>query len=188
MYAEMEKDVERLIEIFKNEPGAIQYGNFVFASGLKSNNKIDAEFVLKNEEGAKIIGKLVGSKILELEKKNGKEYRIAGVANGGAKVAELAASVLGREYVSMNHKNGDVIGEIYPVEYVICEDVTTKASSIIKCYEKFILPRKAFAKHTITIIDRNEGAVENLAKLGIEHHFFITKQKLGVYEDSFLPS
>lgn len=187
MYSGMKKDVERLIEIFKNEPGAIQYGNFVFASGLKSNNKIDAEFVLKNEEGAKIIGKLAGSKILDLEKRNKKKYEIAGVANGGAKVAELAAGVLGREYVSMDpHDGGGIVGEIYEgMDCIICEDVTTTGSSIRKCYEKFILPRKAFAKHAIAVVDRNEGAVEILGKLGIKHEYFITKKQLGVHEDSF---
>ncbi len=184
MHAGTDRDVKRLIEIF-HETGAIQYGEFHFAGGNDSNNKIDAEFVLKNEEGAEIIGRLVSGKILELEKINGKEYKIAGVANGGAKVAEMAAGFLERDYVSMNHKTGEVIGKIYPVELVICEDVTTLASSIIKCYEKFIIPRKAFAKHTITVVDRNEGAVENLADIGIEHHYFLTKQHLGVYEDSF---
>jgi orotate phosphoribosyltransferase len=185
MYSGMRRDVARLIEIFHNETGAIQYGNYVFASGRKSNNKIDAEFVLKNEEGAEIIGKLVGSKILDLEKRNRKKYEIAGVANGGAKVAGLAAGVLGREYVSLNHKTGKVTGEICPVEHIICEDVTTLGSSIRKCCEKFILPRKAFAKHSITVVDRDEGAVKILAKLGIKHKYFITKQQLGIYEDSF---
>lgn len=185
MYSGMQSDIDRLIEIFKNTPGAIKYGSFVFAGGNSSNNKIDAEFVLKNEEGAEIIGKIVGSKIIDLEKRNRKKYEIAGVANGGAKVAELAAGVLGRNYISLNHKTGEVIGKIYPVEHVICEDVTTLASSIIRCYEKLILPRKAFAKHTITVVDRDEGAVKNLAKLGIEHHYFITKHQLGVSEDAF---
>jgi len=189
MYSGMQSDVERLIEIFKNEPGAIQHAEpgkpFHFAGGNDSNNKIEAELVLKNEEGAEIIGKLVGSKIIDLEKRNRKKYEIAGVANGGARVAEMAAGFLVRDYVSLNHKTGELIGKIYPVEHVICEDVTTLASSIKKCYEKFILPKKAFAKHTITVVDRNEGAVENLAKLGIEHHYFITKERLGIYENSF---
>jgi len=47
------------------------------------------------------------------------------------------------------------------------------------------LPRKAFAKHAIAVVDRNEGAVKNLAKLRINHHCFLTKRQLGVYEDSF---
>jgi len=185
MYSGMRGDIERLIEIFKITPGAIRFGSYVFASGNHSNNKIDAEFVLKSDEGAEIIGKLVGSKILDIEKRNRKKYEISGVANGGAKVAEFAANFLGREYVSLNHKTDEVIGEIYPVEYIICEDVTTKASSIEKCWKKFIVPKKAFAKHAITVVDRDEGAVENLSKIGIEHHRFLTKQQLGVYEDSF---
>ncbi len=184
MHAGTDRDVKRLIEIF-HETGAIQFGKYHFAGGNDSNNKIEAELVLKNEEGAEIIGKLVSGKILELEGINGKEYRIAGVANGGAKVAELAAGFLGRDYVSLNHKTGKVIGEIYPVEHVICEDVTTLASSIRKCYEKFILPKKAFTKHTITVVDRKEGAVKNLANIGIDHQYFLTKEQLGVYEDSF---
>ncbi len=192
MYSGFQSDIDRLIEIFKTTPGAIRHAKpgepIVFASGLHSYNKIDAEFVLKNEEGAEIIGRLVSGKILELEKKNGKEYRIAGVANGGAKVAELAAGVLGRGYVNLNHKTGEVKGEICEgMGCIICEDVTTLASSIKKCYEKFIVPKKAFARHAITVVDRNEGAVKSLADLDIELGCFITKQQLGVYEDSFLP-
>ncbi len=190
MYSGFQSDIGRLIEIF-HETGAIQFGDYVFAGGNHSNNKIDVDFVLKNEEGAEIIGRLVSSKILELEEMNGKEYEIAGVARGGAKVAELAAGVLGRDYASLNHKNGEVIGELYPDEYVICEDVTTKASSIINCYNMFVVPKKATVKHTIAVADRNEGAVKNLSDIGIEHEYFLTKEQLGVYENSYpmpLPS
>ncbi len=187
MYPGFQNDIEKLIEIFKSEPGAIQYGDFIFAGGNKSKNKIDAKSVLKNKEGAEIIGRLVSGKILELEEIYWKEYRIAGVANGGAKVAELAADVLGRDYVSLDpHENGKIIGDIHPIEHIICEDVTTLASSIKKCYEKFMLPKKAFARHAIGVVDRNEGASENLAKLGIEYHYFLKKEQLGVYEDSYL--
>lgn len=189
MYSGMQSDIDRLVEIFKNTHGAIQHAEpgkpFVFASKRKSNNKIDAEFVLKNEEGAEIIGRLVGRKILGLEKRNRKKYEIAGVANGGAKVAKLAAGALGRNYVSLNYKNGEVIGKIYPVEYIICEDITTTAFSIMQCYEKLIVPKKAFAKHAVAVVDRDEGAAENLAGIGMEHHHFIKKRQLGVYEDSY---
>jgi len=79
----------------------------------------------------------------------------------------------------------EVAGKIYPTEYVMCEDVTTLASSIKKCLyllqsEYIFLPNKPFVKNTVAIVDRQEGAVENLAALGITHHYFLTKQYLGI--------
>lgn len=192
MYAGMDGDIKRLIEIFKTTPGAIQYAEpgkpFIFASKRKSNVKIFADAVLDNEEGAEIIGRLVSGKILELEEIDGKEYKIAGVANGGAKVAELATGVLGRRYVSVNpHDGGGVVGEIYEgMNCIMCEDVTTVGSSILKCYERFLKPKKAAIRHTIAIVDRQEGAGENIwNKLKAKHNYFLTKQELDVYDDSF---
>ncbi len=191
MYSGMQNDIGRLIDIFKSEPDAILHakpGNpFHFAGGNLSYIKINAESVLKNNEGAEIIGRLVSGKILELEKRYNAEYKIAGVANGGAKVAELAAGFIGRDYISLDpHDGGGVIGEIYEgMNCIICEDVTTKASSIRKCYERFIVPKKAFAKHAITVVDRSEGAAENLAGIDIKLDYLIEKRQLGVYEDSF---
>ncbi len=175
----MDRDVSRLMELFR-ERGAILYGDFTFASGVKSKNKIDAEPVLKDAEGAELVGRLVGNKILELEKEHGTNCEIAGVYWGGARVAELAANYLGRKCVSLNHKKGEVMGDLRPAEYIVCEDVTTKASSIIKCLEQFVRPKNAIVKNTVTIVDRTEGAVENLANLGIRHHYFFTKGQLGV--------
>lgn len=64
MHAEMGRDVGRLIEIFHGT-GAIQYAEpgkpFVFASKRKSNNKIVADTVLKNKEGAEIVGLIISS-------------------------------------------------------------------------------------------------------------------------------
>ncbi len=176
----MQNYIRRLADIF-HETGAIKYGNFTLASGKKSKYKIDAEIVLDNDEGAGIISNLFSKKIAELESENKKEYRIAGVAKGGAKVAEIVSKALGRDYVSLNHKNNEVIGRIDKTEHVILEDVTTTGGSIIKCYEMFLYPT-APVKNTIAIVDRQEGAAENLAKLGIKHYYFLTKEDLGITE------
>ncbi len=178
----MSSEIQRLIKIF-HETGAIQYAEgepFILASGKESEYCIDAEPVLLNDEGSEIVGRLVSRKILELEGINNKKYELAGVYWGGAKVADLAAGALGRDYVSMNYKTGEVNGEIQPVEYIGIEDVVTVASSFIKCLNQFIYPRNATMKNTIAIVDRQEGAAENLAALGITHHYFLTKQDLGI--------
>jgi orotate phosphoribosyltransferase len=178
-------DRQRLIEIFKRpELKAIQYGTVISASEKPITYKIDAEPVLKHPEGREIIGRLVSDYILRLEEKSRRMYQIAGVYKGGAVVAELAAHALGRNHVGLDYKTGKTDGTLLPADSLICEDVTRIGSSITKCMYSFMIPKRIAVRNTISVVDREEGAAENLLyEFGITHHFFITKTELGITAD-----
>lgn len=166
--------VERLKELFY-ELKCIQYGSFKLASGGTSNYKIICDPLFENSESRDILG-TIGYKMLKgIE--NGKDYEVVGVVTGGYEFAKLVAEKAGRKAVGINPHNGEVIGNILKEDSCYFEDVVTKGGSILKCRN---IHGKNDGKdnHSISIVDRQEGGLENLRKNGIELRSILTKTYL----------
>lgn len=166
--------IERLKELFY-ELKCIQYGNFKLASGGTSNYKIICDSLFENSEAREIIGTLGYKMLKELESE--KTYEIVGVVTGGYEFAKLVAEKTCRKAVGVNPHNGEVIGKVEKENVCYFEDVVTKGGSIIK--SRNILGRH-FRKdnHAISIVDRQEGGLENLRENGIELRSILTKTDL----------
>jgi orotate phosphoribosyltransferase len=166
--------IERLKELFY-ELKCIQYGNFKLASGGTSNYKIICDPLFENSEAREIIGTL-GYKMLK-GVENRKPYEIVGVITGGYEFAKLVAEKIGRKVIGINPHNGEVIGKVEKENVCYFEDVVTKGGSILKC--RNILERH-FRKddHAMSIVDRQEGGLENLRENGIELRSILTKTDL----------
>ena len=165
---------ERLKELFL-ESNCIQYGNFKLASGGTSNYKIICDPLFENSEAREIIS-TIGYRILK-EIENEKTYEIVGVVTGGYEFAKLVAKKTGRKTVGINPHNGGVTGKVEKENVCYFEDVVTKGGSIIK--SRNILGRH-FRKddYAISIVDRQEGGLENLMENGIELRSILTKTDL----------
>ncbi|MCD6368013.1 MAG: orotate phosphoribosyltransferase [Candidatus Aenigmarchaeota archaeon] len=162
----------RLAKLIK-EWDCIKYGSFVLASGRRSNYKIDLDALFENPEGKRLAGEMGA---MELKKLG--DYEIAGVYRGGSLFAEAVSERLNKDYVSVDYKRNVIEGDIKPKEYVIFEDVTTTGGSVLKVAT--ILRDYVDVRNAITVVDRQEGAFENLRENGIRLHSLLTKQDLGI--------
>ena len=166
--------VDRLKELFY-ELNCIQYGNFKLASGGTSNYKIICDMLFENSEAREIISTIGYRMLKELESE--KTYEIVGVVTGGYEFAKLVAEKAGRKAVGVNPHNSGVIGRVEKENVCYFEDVVTKGGSIIK--SRNIL-RKFDGKddHAISIVDRQEGGLENLRENGVELRSILTRTDL----------
>lgn len=175
----MKQELEKLKELF-HELDVIKYGNFKLTSGRESNYKIDAEIILQNKQGIDLIGKLGSEKLSELENLNNSNYEIACVYKGGFLFGNIVAQKRNQDILSINPKKNIWSGKIYlNTPYVIFEDITTTGGSVLKSID---IMKELDLKPTITIciVDRQEGAKENLEKRGVKLYSFLTKKDLGI--------
>lgn len=163
---------DKLAELIK-ELDCIKYGNFILASGRKSNYKIELDDLFKDERGKKLVGEL-GVELL----KNIGDYEIAGVHRGGSLFAELVAKELGKDYVSVDYKSKKIFGDLRTKEYVVFEDVTTTGGSVLKVAK--MIRRYTNVRNAITVVDRQEGAEKNLEKSNIKLRWILTKSDLRI--------
>ena len=167
--------LERLKELF-HDLNCIQYGEFKLASGGISYYKIICDSLFENPEARDVIGKLGYEALQEVE--DGKTCDIVGVVTGGYEFAKLVAERAGREAISVNPHNGEVNGNLKEGSRCYFEDIVTKGGSILKCHN--ILGRNEKDNYAISLVDRLEGAEENLRMSGIKLKSFLTKNDLGI--------
>lgn len=165
--------IERLKELF-HELNCIQYGRFQLASGGTSDYKIFSDPLFKNSEAREILGNIGYEMFKEIE-----QYEIVGVVTGGYEFAKLVAERAGRESIGVNPHNGEIKGIPKKENFCYFEDVVTKGGSILKC-RKILNKNDGKDNRSITIVDREEGAKENLRKNGIELKSILTKTELGL--------
>lgn len=166
--------LKRLKELF-HELNCIQFGRFKLASGGISNYKIVCDLLFENSEARGILG-VLGYKMLQgIE--NEKTYDIVGIVTGGYEFAKPVAEKAGRKVIGVNPHNSGVIGKVEKENVCYFEDVVTKGGSIIK--SRNIL-RKFDGKddNAISIVDRQEGGLENLRENEIELRSILTKTDL----------
>jgi len=167
---------ERLKELF-HELNCIQYGRFKLASGGVSNYKIFCDPLFENSEAKEILGK-IGCQMLQWIERE-KTYDIVGVVTGGYEFAKLVAEKARREAVSVNPHNSEVKGTLVEGNVCYFEDVVTKGGSILKC-RNILGKYDGKDNYVISIVNRQQGAEENLRKNRIELKYILTKSDLGI--------
>ncbi len=163
----------RLLALLKNE--AFRKGRFVLSSGKISNYYLDGRVITLTPEGAY----LVASIILDFIKQ--KDIDAVGGPTLGADpiVGALAAlshirqipiktfivRKAAKEHGTKRQIEGPPLNKDSKV--ILVDDVATTGKSLIEAKEA--LNQKGIkVKEAIVIVDRNEGAKENLAKVGLK--------------------
>jgi len=144
---------------------AFEKGEFILASGRKSNYYINIKNAYTEPEVLRNIAKDIAEKLSEIE------YNlIAGVAVGAVPIVTAVALEVNKPFLIVrkerkNYGTGmNIEGEFSKGErVVVLEDVTTTGGSVIKAIKE--LREKGLECSTaIVVVDREEGAGENLKK------------------------
>ncbi len=144
---------------------AFEKGDFILASGRKSNYYINIKNAYTEPEVLRNIAKDIAEKLSEIE------YNlIAGVAVGAVPIVTAVALEVNKPFLIVrkerkNYGTGmNIEGEFSKGErVVVLEDVTTTGGSVIKAIKE--LREKGLECSTaIVVVDREEGAGENLKK------------------------
>jgi orotate phosphoribosyltransferase len=162
----------RLLEIIKTK--SLLLGEFKLVSGAVSNYYLDMKPTMFDPEGAHLVAELVCDLIAgerDVEAIGGLELGAVPII-----VAVCARSWHGRPVAGFvvrkeikDHGTEQKIdGNFTPGSTVILfDDVTTKGGSVMKAV-RAVRARGARVAKIITLVDRLEGASENLGKEGIE--------------------
>ena len=150
--------------------GALQFGDFILASGAKSSYYIDIKKASTNPKVLKLIAEQMALKMKECGLK---VDRIAGVVLGSVPLAAALSLETGIPYVMIrkekkDHGTGKLIeGELNEGdEVLVVEDVITSAGSSMKAIET-LRAAGASVNNGISVIDREAGGSDNLKGIGV---------------------
>ena len=159
-----------LIDLLKKNE-IIKYGDFTFVSGKKSKNYVD----IKEATTKPLLLKTITEKASEtIKRRNIKADYVGGVALGGVPLATALSLetdlplILVRKEDKGYGTGGRLVGSFEKgKKVVLIEDATTKATSSIPAV-KALRDAGLMVEYLIVVVDREEGATENLKKEGIE--------------------
>ena len=145
--------------------GAIEFGDFTLASGVRSRYYIDIKTALTNP--------VVLGKIAEAIADKDEFDVVAGVAVGAVPLAVAASLASKKPYAIIRKtekghgKSGALIGDVAGKRVLLVEDVTTSGGSVVYGIE-CLRDAGGIVREVLTVVDREEGAYETLRKLDIE--------------------
>lgn len=164
----MEKEKKELINLLeKNE--VVKFGKFILSSGKESDYYVNMKMAITDPRILNLIAKIISNQIIE-----DKIDKIAGPALGAVPIA-TAVSLESKISMLMVRKEKKGYGTSQLIEgnlkegdsIIVVEDVTTTGNSLIKAI-KALEENGGIIKKAFVIVDRDEGALENLKKEGIQ--------------------
>jgi orotate phosphoribosyltransferase len=165
---ELETQKQELIAALK-ACGAIRYGDFTLASGKKSKYYIDIKKASTDPKTLKLIARQAAIRIKQMD-----VNIIAGVELGGVPLATAASIetelplLIVRKAIKDYGTKSRFVGDIEPEDrLVMLEDVTTSGGSVRNAIE-VVRETGANVKYVISVVDREEGAAENLKEVDVE--------------------
>lgn len=165
---ELETQKQELIAALK-DCGAIRYGDFTLASGKKSKYYIDIKKASTDPKTLKLIARQAAFRIKQID-----VNIIAGVELGGVPLATAVSMetelplLIVRKAVKDYGTKSRFVGDVKPEDrLVMLEDVTTSGGSVRNAIE-VVRETGAKVKYVISVVDRGEGAIENLKEAGTE--------------------
>lgn len=162
----------RLRDIIRDH-SLLQGGDFVLSSGRRSALFFDMKMTMLDPEGSALIAEAV----LDLIEGEEAEF-IGGIELGAVPIvaavcAESARRRPIRGFIVRKRKKGHGTDQLIDghiregARVIVVEDVTTTGASVMQAVEAARAMGCQVSK-AITIVDRLEGAAENLAKEGVE--------------------
>jgi orotate phosphoribosyltransferase len=144
----------------------VQTGEFILASGKKSNYFVNIKRASTNPGILREIGKAMAPHV--------GDAKIAGMALGAVPLAVAVSLETNRPFVMVRREPKDhgtrelVEGEVNPGEkFVIVEDVATTGGSTLRVVSA-LRGKGANVSKAVVVVDREEGATDMLKEHGIE--------------------
>jgi len=163
------------------ECGAVKFGDFTLASGKKSQYYVD---VKKASVNPRILKKIAGEIKVLIESHDIVVDAIACVELGGVPIGTAVSLELNKPLIIIRKQPKDhgisspIIGEVKRgMVILLVEDVTTTGSSAIKAIEA-LRKEGSIVFYTISIVDRDEGAHQNLDEIGVSLIFLVSAREL----------
>tara|TARA_R110002096_G_scaffold344921_11_gene538360 strand:- start:47733 stop:48296 length:564 start_codon:yes stop_codon:yes gene_type:complete len=161
-------------------------GEFTLRSGRTSSYYLDKyKFSTKPEILVKL-GSMFAARIAEVESEFGPVTRLAGAELGGIPLVTVAAIETGKPAIFVRNAKKEygtakqVEGEVNQGDVVVfVEDVATTGGQALEAVE-ILKSLGATVPAIISVIDRQEGARENIEGAGVAFHALFTKRDLGV--------
>jgi len=159
---------------------------FELASGGKSSYFFDMKMVTLDPQGANLIARCLFEKIKDCDAKY-----VGGLESGAIPIVTSLCMVSWEEkkplygfYVRKEQKKRGtrktIEGNIEPGEKVIIvDDVVTQGKSVLKAIEE-VRKMGCEVVKVVSVIDREEGARENLKNVGIDLDALFTKSDFGL--------
>ncbi len=163
----MNNEKKELIELLINKE-VVKFGKFILSSGKESDYYVNMKMAITDPKILKTIAKIVSSQIREE-----RIDKIAGPALGAVPIA-TAISLESEIPMLMIRKAKKGYGTSQLIEgtlqegdsIVVVEDVTTTGNSLLKTI-RAIKENGGNVKRAVVVVDRDEGAIENLKNEGI---------------------
>ena len=149
------------------ELGAFKTGEFTLASGKKSDYYVDLRVAITRPEFLKMVAE-------RMSRYTGDCDKIAGVELSAVPIAAALALEVGKPFLMVRkkakeHGTGKVVEGVlaHDDKVVFVEDTATTAGTLVKA---ILAVREAggVVDKALIIVDRKEGAAENLAAIGVE--------------------
>ena len=147
--------------------GAIQYGTFTLASGKESSYYVDMKKAITEIPILKKVAEIMAPYI-------GRSDKIGCVELGAVPIAVALSLHTERPYIILRKEQKEhgtqkaFEGEVMTGESVIfVEDVTTTGGSLVRAIN-LIRDSGGVIEKALVIVDREEGAAENLGNIGVE--------------------
>lgn len=158
---------EELIELLKKRD-VVKFGRFQLSSGKESNYYVDVKRAITDPEVLEKISELIMEKI---DKES--TDKIAGPALGAIPIV-AAVSLKSKIPILMIRKAKKDYGTSKLIEgdlekgdkVIVVEDVTTTGNSLSRSVE-VVRENGGIVKKAFVVVDRSEGAIENLKIKGI---------------------
>ncbi|MBC7101125.1 orotate phosphoribosyltransferase [Methanothermobacter tenebrarum] len=176
---EKKKIKRRLLELLRGKK-VIKTGSFILSSGKKSNYYVDIKNAITDPQILDLIAELI-----KIEITGAKIDKIAGPALGAVPIATAVSLKTKKPLVIIRKEKKEygtsklIEGSIKEGDQVaIVEDVTTTGNSLLRAI-KVIEKNGGRVKRVFVIVDREEGAQENLQREGfiLEPLFSISQVK-----------
>lgn len=158
------------------EAEAVQYGEFELSHGGTSRYYVDKYLFETNPECLELIATAFGERV-EGEK-------LAGVALGAVPLVAATSLATGNPYVIARKQQKEygtgnrIEGRLAPGEaVVVLEDIATTGQSAIEAVEA-LRDAGAVVERVLVVVDREEGARENLAAHSVTLEALLTASEL----------
>lgn len=169
-----EQLARRIVEV------SLLRGEFTLRSGRKSNYYLDKYLFETHPDVLAELGRMFAERLTPAVQ------RIAGAELGAVALAAATAMVSGKPFVIIRNQKKDygtsklVEGKLEPGETVmIVEDVLTTGGQVIEA-AKTLKDAGAKVEKIVAVIDRLEGARENIESAGYVYESLFTTKDLGV--------
>ena len=163
---------------------------------IKETAYLEGDFILRSGKRSKYyLDKYLFETCPDILEELGKEFAkyatdevslIAGAELGGVALAAATAMQTGKNWIIVrNSKKGYGTGKMIegllkPDDVVLLvEDIATTGGQVVEA-AKIITDAGAKVKKIVAVIDRKQGAQENISKAGYEFESLLTKDDLGI--------